>query len=30
MIDADYYYILDEIVRQYKIEFERTLSGNSD
>ena len=30
MTDADYDYILDEIERREKIEFERNVSGNSD
>ena len=30
MIDADCDYILDEIERQDKIEFERNVSDNSD
>ena len=29
MTDADYDYILDEIERQYKIDFEKNASGNS-
>ena len=28
--DSDYDYILDEIERREKIEFERNMSGNSD
>ena len=30
LTDADYDYILDEIERRYKIEFESNLGGNSD
>ena len=30
MTDADYDYILDEVERREKIEFERNVSGNSD
>ena len=30
LTDADYYYILYQIERLIKIEFERTVSGNSE
>ena len=30
MTDADYDYILDEIERRYKIEFESNSSGNGE